>query len=63
MDCEEKENLANCNCTYPGCSRKGKCCQCLKYHLAQDELPACCFSEQAEKTYDRSIANFIKDQK
>jgi len=26
-------------------------------------LPACYFSEKAEKTFDRSIENFIKEQK
>ena len=27
------------------------------------ELPACFFSKEAEKTYDRSIGKFIEDQK
>jgi hypothetical protein len=27
-----------------------------------NQLPACYFSEKAEKSYDRSIAAFIKDQ-
>jgi len=33
-----------CPCTYPGCPRKGICCECIKYHLENDELSACCFS-------------------
>ena len=62
MECKEKENLENCPCTYPGCPRKGKCCDCIKYHKERGELPACFFSEEAEKTYDRSIEKFIQDR-
>ena len=62
MECKIEENLKDCPCTYPQCSRKGKCCDCLKYHLAHNELPACCFSREAEATYDRSIENFIRDK-
>ncbi len=60
MDCKEKENLENCPCTYPGCFRKGRCCDCIKYHRERGELPACFFSEEAEKTYDRSIEKLIQ---
>lgn len=63
MECQQAKNLNQCVCTYPGCPRKGICCECLKHHLENNELPACCFSAQAEKTYDRSIENFIKDKK
>jgi hypothetical protein len=63
MECNIEENLKNCPCTYIGCSRKGKCCECLKYHKDKGELPACLFSEEAEKTYDRSIEKFIADWK
>ncbi|MFH1422683.1 MAG: DUF6485 family protein [Planctomycetota bacterium] len=63
MECANKEkNLKNCNCTYNPCSRKGVCCECLKYHLAQKQLPGCCFDNTTEKTYDRSVSNFIKSQ-
>lgn len=62
MNCKKESNLPQCPCTYPGCPRKGICCDCLRYHLDKRELPACCFSQGAEKTYDRSIKNFIKDQ-
>ncbi|MEE8360022.1 MAG: DUF6485 family protein [Candidatus Omnitrophota bacterium] len=57
------ENKEGCPCTYEPCDKKGVCCECLKYHLSMKELPACVFSEEAERTYDRSIANFIKTQK
>lgn len=58
-DCTNFEsNAANCPCTYPGCSRKGKCCECLRYHLEQRELPACCFPPDVERSYDRSFERF-----
>jgi hypothetical protein len=47
-----------CNCSYPGCARKGICCDCLAYHLSSRQLPACVFPSDAEKTYDRSFENF-----
>ena len=59
--CENYEkNISSCNCTYEQCSKKGLCCECLRYHLSLNELPACCFPKEAEKTYDRSIANFVR---
>ncbi len=63
MECQKEENFKICPCTYSGCPRKGICCECIKYHLVNDELPACCFSKEAEKTYDRSIKRFIENYK
>ncbi|HOM59996.1 MAG TPA: DUF6485 family protein [Anaerohalosphaeraceae bacterium] len=60
MECREEKNLKFCNCTYPGCERKGICCQCLQYHLKYRQLPGCCFPASAEKTYDRSFQAFAK---
>lgn len=60
MRCQLEENLKSCPCTYPGCDRKGKCCQCINYHKSRGELPGCLFPPEVEKTYDRSIAAFIK---
>ncbi|MEM3055594.1 MAG: hypothetical protein QXM52_07830 [Candidatus Bathyarchaeia archaeon] len=51
-------NLSECPCTYP-CSLKGKCCECLRNHRAHNELPACYFPPEIEKTYDRSIKRFL----
>lgn len=59
MECKKDENKENCNCTYP-CARKGICCECLKYHLRNRELPACCFPDNIEKTYNRSFEQFSK---
>lgn len=63
MNCQKDKNSPKCPCTYENCLRKGICCECLKYHLNNKELPACCFSKQAEKTFDRSFEKFIKDNK
>lgn len=53
-------NKERCNCTYSGCPRHGVCCQCIAYHRRLNQLPACYFPPEAEKTYDRSIENFIR---
>lgn len=63
MDCKKEKNLAKCNCSYNTCSRKGICCECISYHRQNNELPACYFSKEGEKTYDRSVKNFLKDRK
>ncbi|NLT67863.1 MAG: cytosolic protein [Acidobacteria bacterium] len=60
MDCNISKNQKNCNCTYDPCSRKGACCDCLRYHLSSRELPACCFPADAERTYDRSFEHFAR---
>ncbi len=63
MDCDQyQQNLEKCNCTYEPCGKKGHCCLCLEYHLKLNELPACCFPDDVERTYDRSIAMFIRCQ-
>jgi hypothetical protein len=59
MECRLLENKKNCNCSYP-CKKKGICCECISYHRKMNELPACYFSDEDEKTYDRSIDNFIR---
>ncbi|MFA6599971.1 MAG: DUF6485 family protein [Candidatus Omnitrophota bacterium] len=60
MDCKLQINKKRCHCTYEPCARKGNCCDCLHYHRANGELPACFFSPDAEKTYDRSIQHFMQ---
>ena len=62
MDCNQKQNLISCPCTYKDCPRKGICCECIKYHRLKNQLPACYFSKESEATFDRSIKNFIKDR-
>ncbi len=60
MECTKDKNLDDCNCTYPGCSRKGRCCDCIQYHLSRNELPACAFPDDVEETYDRSFEKFAE---
>lgn len=60
MECKKELNLTNCNCSYSPCSRKGICCECIRYHLQMRELPACVFPNDAETTYDRSFEFFAR---
>jgi hypothetical protein len=61
MECiNKKKNMAYCTCSYQGCPNHGICCQCLRSHWENQELPGCLFPPEIEKTYDRSLANFIK---
>lgn len=59
VECKTNENKSRCNCTY-SCEKKGICCDCISYHRDRGELPACYFPDDVERTYDRSIENFIK---
>ena len=64
MECENRaRNSTLCNCTYPGCPRHGVCCECIAYHRRRNELPACYFSKEEERTYDRGIASFVSRQR
>jgi hypothetical protein len=60
MECKQTQNKETCPCTWPGCSRKGICCECIKHHLKNRELPGCCFNKEGEATYDRSFEHFAK---
>ena len=63
MDCKKNDTAKSCACTYEPCPRKGLCCECVAYHRDSGELPGCLFSPEAERTYDRSIGNFIASSK
>ncbi len=63
MECKKEQNLQRCNCTYEPCGKKGMCCECLEYHLAMKDLPACCFPDEVERTYNRSFKAFAKTWK
>ena len=61
MECVNQDrNTKRCNCTYPGCSRRGICCECLAYHRGSGELPACYFTTAEERTYNRSIGFYVQ---
>ena len=59
-ECTIERNKQDCNCTYEPCPRKGLCCECVRYHRKNGELPGCYFPKDAERTYDRSIENFVR---
>jgi len=52
-------NLKNCGCTYSSCDKKGKCCECIRFHRERNELPGCLFPPKVERTYDRSVKRFL----
>ncbi|MFH1682549.1 MAG: DUF6485 family protein [Candidatus Woesearchaeota archaeon] len=60
MECKQERNLQDCKCTYSSCPRRGLCCECIRHHLENRELPGCCFPAEAEKSYDRSFERFVK---
>ena len=60
MECNKQGNLQQCTCTYEPCPRKGICCECIAYHRRYGELPGCVFPPAVERTYDRSIARFVR---
>jgi len=60
MECNQTRNRQNCTCTYEPCARKGKCCECVEFHRASNELPGCLFTKQQEATYDRSVGYFVR---
>jgi len=60
-DCPSLEkSMAKCNCSADDCPRKGNCCECLQHHLAAQQLPACAFPDDIERTYDRSFKRFAQ---
>lgn len=60
MECNQQVNIKNCTCTWKPCAKKGRCCECIIYHRKNGEIPGCLFPPAYERTYDRSIVNFIK---
>ncbi len=62
-ECNIDKLKKTCACTYSSCSRLGKCCECIEYHLKMNELPGCVFakiSKDAERSYNRSFEYFAK---
>jgi hypothetical protein len=60
MSCENNKSM-QCPCTY-NCNKREKCCECVAYHSRKGEFPACFFSKEAEKAYDRSFGALAKDR-
>ncbi len=62
MECISSKTLEHCTCTYTSCDKRGNCCKCVMYHREKGQIPGCFFSVKGERSYDRSLRNFIKDQ-
>ncbi|HEX2950115.1 MAG TPA: DUF6485 family protein [Armatimonadota bacterium] len=42
MACQNKEkNKQKCTCSYTSCARHGVCCECIRYHRENGDLPGC----------------------
>lgn len=61
MACSSNKQTDMCNCT-ASCEKHGKCCECVAYHMKKGQFPACFFSAEAEKTWDRSFSMLKKDR-
>jgi hypothetical protein len=59
MDCVQTKNAGKCSCTYLSCERRGACCRCVAYHRSKNEMVACYFKPEVERTYDRSLKTFL----
>jgi hypothetical protein len=60
MECKREKNLESCGCSYPGCVRKGICCECVRHHREKKELPGCFFPKETERSFDRSVKKFLE---
>lgn len=60
MDCKRDENKIDCTCTSTYCSNRGVCCDCVRHHRENNEIPGCFFTAIGEKSGDRSIENFVR---
>jgi hypothetical protein len=63
MECTIEENKTVCTCTYAGCERRGRCCECVTYHRTRKQIPGCFFTREGEASYDRSIKRFVMENK
>ena len=59
----ECHNKLDCDCTYPGCPRHGKCCECVAHHRdTEGGFPGCFFTKEGEALWDRSFEALMKDR-
>jgi len=56
------ETKLECPCTKEGCANNSKCEPCVARHVGMGNFPACFFSAEAEKLYDRSFEALVKDR-
>lgn len=59
MNCKKytQKEKNTCHYTYPNCPRHWICYEYIAHHRKKNELPACYFSKEKEKTYNRRIEN------
>jgi len=62
MKCASSSSAQHCTCTNTACPSWGDCLDCVTRHRERKEIPGCFFTTEGEKTYNRSVENFIKDQ-
>ena len=60
MVCKRDENKIGCTCTATTCGNRGICCDCVRHHRENGEIPGCFFTPAGERTWDRSIENFVR---
>jgi hypothetical protein len=62
MECISSKTIEHCTCTYTTCDKRGNCCKCVLYHRDKGQIPGCFFTAEGERSYDRSLENFLKDR-
>ena len=62
MKSASSPSASHCTCTHTACPTWGDCRSCVTRHRERQEIPGCFFTTAGEKTYNRSVGNFIKDQ-
>ena len=60
MECNKQDNLAECTCSVIKCKNRGICCQCVKHHRENGQIPGCFFPKSAELKHNRSIEYFVE---
>ena len=61
MECVSTRSTDHCTCTYASCDKRGSCCKCVMFHRERGDIPGCFFTPAGERSYDRSLRNFVKD--
>ncbi len=59
-ECPVEQNKKECPCTWEPCDKKGICCECLRFHWVEGELPVCLFPPEWEKGRELSVESLIE---
>lgn len=59
MNCS---NQLPCACTYPGCPRHGKCCECVAYHRDHGGRGAGMFLPKKGKRFGNATCDAVLDK-